>query len=664
MAGQGVTIGAKLQIDTGEATKSVGSIKKELREANQELLSAQHTFGDFSAEAQTAAKRVAQLKDRIGDARDFAESFNPDKKFQAFGGAIAGVTGGFTALTGVMGLFGVKSDEVEKTLLKVQSALALSQGLDQIRSSIDQFKNLGNQIKNVTLFKKADAAATKLATGIQKLFGMEVNTTSKSFGGLKTAIAATGIGLLVVGLGLAVQWLQELGNAAEEAAEKEKALQEQTVELAKAGLEGETAFTDRQEKLEVARAKAAGKSEEEIFQIQQRYNKVRVGSAVRYWNEVKGVDGEGYKAKKAAEDIALDGELNRLAFVAKQREEQERKNKEAAQKALDKQKDLNRQKIEDEKAALKLIEDLRLNARLANTGSEKDQDLIKLKADFEEKKKILIKGHQELNALEDWFNAERGKIIRKYDDDDRQIFLEALETAQKLREEADAKRIENLKAEVDGHREAALAIANNDQMSITERSNALDIAAKSLLSNTQLSEDQRLALEANFTAARIDLAKQEADAKKGFYQDIGNALGAFSDLLGKETAAGKTLAVAQASINTWLGVTEVLKAKSVLPEPMGTISKFVNVAAVIASGIGAIKNIVKVQVKGSSGGGAVPTAASFAPTSSAPVNSVTTLDRNSVNAIGNQAVKAYVLESDVTNNQDKIRRINRAARIG
>ena len=149
-------------------------------------------------------------------------------------------------------------------------------------------------------------------------------------------------------------------------------------------------------------------------------------------------------------------------------------------------------------------------------------------------------------------------------------------------------------------------------------------------------------------------------------QAIGNALGTLADLVGKQTAAGKALGIAQATINTWIGATEVLRAKSVLPEPAATISKIINVAAIIASGIKAIKNIVKVQVPGGGGagggGGSVPSA----PAPLAPQAQVTNtmLNQGQLNQIGNAAVRAFVVESDVTNNQQRIRRLNRAARIG
>ena len=44
--------------------------------------------------------------------------------------------------------FGVESQEVEEALLKVQSAMAISQGVQGIKESISSFQSLGATVKN------------------------------------------------------------------------------------------------------------------------------------------------------------------------------------------------------------------------------------------------------------------------------------------------------------------------------------------------------------------------------------------------------------------------------------------------------------------------------------------------------------------------------------
>jgi hypothetical protein len=84
-----------------------------------------------------------------------SEAFNPDAKFKALTSSLSGVAGGFSALQGAMGIFGANTKDVEKALLKVQSAMAISQGLQSLGESIDSFKQLGLVIKDTTLYQSA-----------------------------------------------------------------------------------------------------------------------------------------------------------------------------------------------------------------------------------------------------------------------------------------------------------------------------------------------------------------------------------------------------------------------------------------------------------------------------------------------------------------------------
>jgi hypothetical protein len=170
-------VALSIKVNAEQANQSVGSFKKQLREATADLVNMSMKFGEASAEAQAAAKKVAGLKDAIGDAKALADTFNPDKKFVALGGALQGATAGFSALQGAMGLFGGESKDVEKALLKVQSAMALQQGISGIAGALDSFKLLKNEI---------------------------VGGVTKAFSTLRGAIIATGLGALAVGIGLLI----------------------------------------------------------------------------------------------------------------------------------------------------------------------------------------------------------------------------------------------------------------------------------------------------------------------------------------------------------------------------------------------------------------------------------------------------------------------------
>jgi hypothetical protein len=164
------TVNLEVNSNLEQTEQAVVSLKSELRKAQQEVATLSDKFGATSKEAIEAAKRAADLKDRIGDAKDLTDAFNPDAKFKALAGAANIAAGALAGFEGAMGLVGVQSEDAQQAILKVQSALALSQGLDVLQQIPDTFKN----IKAVAL---------------------------NAFQGIKGAIGATGIGLLVVALG-------------------------------------------------------------------------------------------------------------------------------------------------------------------------------------------------------------------------------------------------------------------------------------------------------------------------------------------------------------------------------------------------------------------------------------------------------------------------------
>jgi hypothetical protein len=134
---------AETKVVNLEVKTNVEPLKKQLREAQKEVEALAAKFGATSDEAVKAAKKAAELKDAIGDAKALTDAFNPDAKFNALSGSLSGVASGFSAVQGAMGLIGVDSKNVEATLLKVQSAMALSQGLQGLGEARDTFKQLG-----------------------------------------------------------------------------------------------------------------------------------------------------------------------------------------------------------------------------------------------------------------------------------------------------------------------------------------------------------------------------------------------------------------------------------------------------------------------------------------------------------------------------------------
>ena len=367
------------------ADERVGSLRSQLREAQADVAALSEKFGVTSKEAIEAAKRAGQLKDQIGDAKALTDAFNPDAKFKALSSSLAGVAGGFAALQGAQALFGSQSKEVEQTLLKVQSAMAISQGLQTIGESVDSFKQLSAVAKSYTIVQK-------IVTAGQWLWNAAL--AANPIGALVVVIAA----LIAAGVALVNYFKESSAENAKNTAAVEankKALDNQTKSLEK-----NASSFDKKQKQEISMAKASGMSAEAIRALELKlidekiayeksakaiafntYEKNKnylaslkasgadeelIKKQIEVTNEsVKQVNKQNENLKKAFDekkDIQNRHQVEIRQSQTNHNKEVADKNKEASDKARELAKETAKKKEEEEKAALKKIADDKLSA--------------------------------------------------------------------------------------------------------------------------------------------------------------------------------------------------------------------------------------------------------------------------------------------------------------
>lgn len=622
-------VGIKIQVE-GNTGEAVGSLRKQLKEAQADVTTLSDKFGATSEQAVAAAKRAADLRDRIGDAKALTDAFNPDRKFQAFASALQGVVGGFTAVQGALGLVGVESEDVQKTLLKVQSAMALSQGINSVLEARDSFKNLGAVIQSTAIFQKANNAATTIAIALQRAFGVATVQTSAAFRVLKGAIAATGIGLLVVGLTTLIGKIQEWTASTDSAAEAQKKLAAQT-DLINAKLNNEIAILT-----------AVGGKEDEVYR-----KKVEIAN-----NELALLRKKFDDQKKfTIEEAKQFGELKTQLVVL----EQEEKNRIAKirEEAAKKQKEKDKEAADKAKATAKEIIEANINA---------EEQIRKLRQEAE------------LNAIED----QNKRAIRQaeIEFENRKIEIESLKASEKLKTELLVEEQKKRDDIIKKLKEDAIQAELTAIIEGFERQAEADRQEEERRKNQQQKEfddlfaqlDRENEAERRAAEAQKEIDKEKEEFRRSQLNETANALNNLGEIVGKQTAAGKALGIATALINTFQGATEALKQKSVLPSPFDFAAKAVNVAAIIASGIKSVKAITSVKVPGGGGAASIPSvsvsggAAPISP--NVPVQAtLTQLNQGTINQLGSATNRAYVVESDITNSQERIRRINRAARL-
>jgi len=679
-------IAAEFTLNSSAAEGSVKSLKQQLREAQAEVSAMSDKFGETSMQAAEAAKKAAALKDRIGDAKALTDAFNPDKKFQAFSSALSGVAGGFAAVQGAMALMGSESQDVEKALLKVQSAMALAQGLSAVTESIDAFKNLGTKLKELPIIQKAITTAQWLWNA-----AMDANP-------IGAIIAA--ITLLIAGIVALTKYFMSNAAAAKQQA---KSVEESTKALDREAktLERNNEQFNKAQKYKLDLAKATGASTAAIRALELKLidEKIAFEKSARataystYEKEknklasLRAADADDDLIKKQFDNVKksveqVNNQTKNIQSAYDERKDiQMRHNVEVAQEQTTaNQKSL--QKINDnaekQRAALKEAND-KLNQETKQLNDEvellkiKDEDeraKAKLKRDYENKKKEIeqSKGNEklkqdELNVLKDKYSLDLEKLEKDISDKKLKTDVEKAKEIEKAKGDA------VLAAITDENYKKQYQIDLARQAEIDKQA---EFYAKGLI-NAEEYNAAVLGINKNYDSQQTQLAKETAEAKKKIEQEKFNnqfqllekssgIITQFSTIVGKETVAGKALAIAAATMDTYVAANKALKADYSVFGPAAQVARIASVAATIGLGIKNVREIAKVKVPGG-GGGSVPSGLS---STAAPIGAQmggTALQQAQINATGNAAVQAFVLESDVSGNQERIERLNRAARI-
>jgi hypothetical protein len=678
----------------------VKPLKKQLKEATLELQNARQRFGDLSTEAVNAAKKVAGIRDSIEAANEQAALFDPGKRFQALTSAASLAAGAVGAVQGAMGLFGAESEDVQKALLKVQSAMALSQGLSQLAdlSKVTEelkssFKGLIGTTAQKTAATTADTAAVganAVANSAQAAATNASSIASKaaaiSMKVLRGALISLGIPALVLGLISLVQNFGAIKDAVLNLMPGLKGFSDTIGNLvqgvtdffgitSKANRELETltkGTAARNESIEtqIKLLSAQGGKEKEIFELKRKQTQQELQDLIAS-DRLDGKTTEerqkrrkellnnltfetaAYNKKEADEAKAAADKLAADAKVASDKKKAQKEKDDADKLAAD-QKEIDEKKARDEKTA---AEDIEFQKRLNEILVESRLAAIK---DENEKARaeLIAQQEQELADLaEDTkLRADQKLAIQKQLEIRNKQELDALDQSFA---EADAiKKLDEL--------DAQMKEADDDLMlerSLLDQKDALlkEYYDKNLISDIEYTQG----IKEN-SDARIAIDKAEYDLKISQAQAASQLLASLSELAGKQTAAGKALGIASALTNTYVGVTEALSAKSVLPSPFDVVAKVANVATILASGLKAVKAITAVQVPGGGGGGGAVSAPNISATAPGVGGQVPTIGSSPVTALGtvmqNQTpIKAYVVESEVTGTQKRVADIERRA---
>jgi len=591
-----------LKKSLGETEQSTKSLKQQLKEATAEVAQMAEKYGEASKETVQAAKRAAELKDRIEDANDAIMAFKGEGAFLATGKALQSVASGFAAAQGAMGLFGSESENVEKAILKVQSAMALAQGLEGLEDAGRAFA----QLKTVAV---------------------------DAFNAIKGAIGATGIGAFVIALGAVYYYWEDIKEAVSGVSEEQQRLNEKTaanLEISKKNLDS----LNSQDNI----LKLQGKSEKEIIALKLKKYEIAIKDAKANLTAVTETNRLAYEGTVRNANLTKQI-LNGIAIGGLQ-----------AIRILTDPLDMLLRGASAVSKALGFGEiNFSINEELYKKAQAGVSALTKLLFDPEE---IKSEGEKAVQAAND--------VLTKLENDRAGLILSQRAGATSTKSSAGASKGSELSEE--------------QLVSLENEKNYQQVSLQNFKDSELMKVDVAKLADENMTMnaieqanLRMEIAEIEARQRRESIMAVADAFGAASEIIGQETAVGKGLAIAQAIMNTYLGVTEALRQKSTLPSPFDVAAKVANVAIVVATGLKAVKQITAVKVGAKGGGGGAPSMGGISASTPTPqFNVAGDAGVNQIaSTLANQPpVKAYVVGKEVSTQQSLDRNIVKNATLG
>ena len=567
-----------------------------------------------------------------------------------------------------------KTDKAVKAINELNIALGkVATAGDKQR---DGFKALDKATGGYATKVKDLAAAVK--DGIGGFRGL-----IKSVKGFRTALVTTGIGALVVALGLIVAYWEDIkGLVSGVSSEQKKLLETQKESVAES--EKQSQMISQMENT----LKLQGKTEKEIRDLkkqqlnetisnleaqlltQKEMKKSQIEAAERNKSIAKGIiaflstplliitgliDGitnslaslgvleegtaltEGFLEKTSSmlfdpEEIAEEGQATideteeQLRKLKNTRDNfilQDQKDKEDQEKkAADKAK-------EEAKKRAEALEKIR-QGEIDTEAERRAEELKKIQDHYKELIRLADLYGQDTTALKEAQRTKEQELQEKFDEEDKAKLLK------KQQEKIEQLELDN----------------EFDTLTFDQQREVLQQRRDAINSDELLSTEQKNNLLKDLSDVSVEISEEEFKQKMTAAMGYAHSLQSVSNVIGQETAAGKAMAVAASLISTYASIAGQLQAFSKKGIPGYAIAQAIATGAV---GFANVKKIISTKVPKSSGGGGASVGAAAATPQAPSFNIVGATETSQLaEAIGEQTqepVQAYVVANDVTTAQ-------------
>tara|TARA_R110002049_G_scaffold219413_8_gene391117 strand:- start:243 stop:2321 length:2079 start_codon:yes stop_codon:yes gene_type:complete len=666
-----------------EAIRNIDGLENAISSLEDELKQADFGSEEFKKLSKELTKARSELKN-TELALEALDSEQVASEFGALTGAVGDVSGAFVLLGGEDGT-------VAQSVEKIQTAIGVSmafkgaiEGLSAGRKLLNNFLATSNTLQ------KINNAGTVIATGIYKLFGKTVDATSKSFKGLRTAIIATGIGALVVGIGLLIANFDKLTKALSTTTAEQDAYNEAS-QKAIENVAKELSAADKLKDVLNDETITREEKNEAVKKLQEEYPSL-----------LSNVDAE----KNSIEEINRALELNTKLLLLKAKQEavaelRTEKFKEIIQAQTEAQTGSNVSLI-DHIATLQVSMTAQEMANLKTADAVKESEKqVDVLDNVEKSLQAEIDAIKELGAVVEDNTEKEKEAVRKTNDRRKEAkrkrekdAADKLAAANALAEKEakdEADRLKRIEDNEKAHKQTLIDIENEfraeleiesdlyNQQFISEQEleiravedkyfRLIELAEQYGEDTTQLRFNQETAIaDINQKFAKEELQAKQAneEAKIKMAGDALGAIGNFITAFAKEDEEAqrkafnlnKAVSIAQALVNTSLAVTAALTAGG-NPIKLATGAQFVEAGIAAVMGAAQVATIAKTEFQG--GGGSTPPAPSGglgggtgATTQPPAFNVVGQSGFNQIaGALGQQPpIQTFVVSQDVTTAQ-------------
>ena len=351
-------------------------------------------------------------------------------------------------------------------LMKTFSSFSLKDLKFQLAETLGDFKDIASNIGKATGITKIYTALNQALSKSFVAVGVGEAAATTGARAFAAALTATGIGALVVGLGLAVNALMDFFDSSKDAKNATDALN-RSLESQNQILDLNAKDLKRRQELNIATLRAGGATEKQIRDQQLKdaqdtydaASAARIQAAKDYNANLGKVDAEGLKKlsdnltqKEQAEKDALNaGKILRQNNIAADQKDSET----AAQKSLARATKLSQDILNQKKDAIAQYKDA-LDQQIQNevdaeeTSAEKlkpiidkrikseNEELDKAKEKLKEQLKDKIITQEQFNVISEGIEAKRAGIVIKY----QKVVEKALEEDAKKKEDKKKKKEE------------------------------------------------------------------------------------------------------------------------------------------------------------------------------------------------------------------------------